>query len=752
MINLQSFIKQKYRYPIVRQLEKSDCGPAALLSVLKYYGSNDHLIHIRELCRTGPHGTTLYDMIQAAKKRGLKATGVTGRYEDLINESMPVIAHVVIDNTQEHFIVIYKINRNRIIAVDPGRGKIKIKRQLFEEMWKSKIVLLFEAGDQLIYHASITWYSWMSAYLKSESAWIYQSVFLGLISTFLGLLTAFFIQRLIDDYIPNAQTFKIIYTGGLLLIMLSIRAIVGFIRERFLIILNKRLSITINQDFIGHLFKLPKRFFDSRRKGDITSRIHDMIRIQQLVLRLSGSTLVDLMVIMGSLIFIFMLSEQMGLIVLIALPFYTTLLFITNGPIRREQHEVMKSFAGVESIYIDSLNGIDEILSFCAADLFSKTNKTLYGFFQEKLAGLGFIRNRQMFFSEISGSIVVVFALISSALAVEKGLLLLGEMIAAYSLLAYLIPAINRSVDINISLQGAMVALRRLLEVLFVDREYDRGVKSFAFNEILRLKQIKFGWSANKRLFTGIDLEIPRGKIISLWGPSGAGKSTLAQLIQRKYEPDEGKIYIDKQDATKIGLHEYRQKITFIPQNINVFSGTLFENIVLGRPFSFNELNDMTRRYGIEKYFSKFENGMNTLIGDEYRQLSGGEKQLLGLARALLTQPALIIIDEGFNALDIESENLVFSVLHRYARQQAALIITHNIKIVLKTDYLYVLDKGQIVQEGVPQEMINSQGFFSSTVKGEWLRSFYPMHLKLGDLGYLPVYGEEKIPNPALHR
>ena len=259
----------------------------------------------------------------------------------------------------------------------------------------------------------------------------------------------------------------------------------------------------------------------------------------------------------------------------------------------------MKSFARVESIYIDSLNGIDEILSFCAADSFSKLNKQIFGFFQENIAGLGSIRNRLTFFSEISGSLIIVTVLISGALAVGNGMLLLGEMIAAYSLLSYLIPAINRSVEINISLQGARIALRRLLELILVDQESDQGEKDFELKGEIKLKRLKFRWAANKCLFNCINLRIPRGKMVSIWGPSGAGKSTLAQLIQRKYEPDEGVITLDNRPAGQIRLQDYRDNITLVPQNISIFNGTLAENIVLGRPASLkrSEWNDQRQRF-----------------------------------------------------------------------------------------------------------------------------------------------------------
>ena len=272
----------KLRYPLVRQYEQSDCGPAVLLSILKHFGGMDSLVHVRELCNTSSEGTSLFDIIQAAGQLGLEASGAKGNYNDLMRENIPCIAHVVLGNRLQHFIVIYKINETGILAGDPARGLVKIKREDFESIWKSNIVILFKRGNNIINRQTLNGASWILTYLKTESIWIYHSVFLGLIYTGLGLMTAFFIQRLIDEFIPAANIQKILYTGGFLFFILAIKAITGYLREHFLVILNKRLSKSINADFIRHLFRLPKKFFDSRKKGDITARIHDSIKIQHL--------------------------------------------------------------------------------------------------------------------------------------------------------------------------------------------------------------------------------------------------------------------------------------------------------------------------------------------------------------------------------------------------------------------------------------------------------------------------------------
>ena len=716
LIKLKNIIRS--RYPVIRQYEKTDCGPAALLAVLKYHGGNDHLVHVRELCRTTMEGTTMLDMVFAAEKLGFKAQGARGDYESLINEKLPCIAHVIMDNRLQHFMVVYKIYKNKVTLGDPANGLVVLTRDKFEKIWKSKIVLLLKPDLELYRRASQSWITWIRSYVKEESVWIYQALFLGTVYTLLGLLTAFFIQRLIDDFIPKNNLTKIGYTGGFLLILLILKASAGYLREKFLVIVNKRLSIAINADFLEHLFKLPKKFFDSRKKGDITTRIHDIIKIQQAILRLISWSFIDLLVIIGSLLSMFYFSYLLGWVVLGFFPIYFSVLIIHSKLLKRQQNDVMKGFAKVESVYIDSLEGMDDILSFNASESFSKSNKLIFRLFQDSIEMLGFTRTRLSFIAEISSSMIMIAILILGALSIGRGTMQVGEMIACYSLLSYLIPAVNRSIDVNISLQGALVAIRRLMELRLIEKEKDTGKQSFLMSELLNVRRAKFSWAANKKLLRGVDMKIPKGKLISLWGPSGAGKSTLVQLIQRKYEPEGGTITLDGIPVHKIKLQEYRQNIAIVPQEIKVFNGTLAENILLGRPISsLEELTMLMERYSFTEFFNRFENGVQTHIGEDTRHLSGGEKQMLGLARALYDFPRILIIDEGLNSIDMEIENLIFSILLKYVRCHAVLICTHNLRIIMKTEFLYVIKDGDIIQKGSPAMLFRESGYFHSVFR-----------------------------------
>ena len=716
MNNIKKFFHNKLfksKYPIIRQYDQIDCGPAALLSVLKYYGGDASLVLMRELCETTTQGSTMLDLVKAAEKVGFKAYGAKGEYEELKKEKMPCIAHVVLESGLNHFVVIYKIESKGVLVGDPGKGIYKLKREEFLKIWQKKSVILLQPNSKLLTSEHTSWIKWISTYLKKNESWVYQTVFLGIVYTVLGLFTAIFVQKLIDIFIPERDLSKIIYTGLFLLLLLIIRSFAGYFRQRFLIILNKRVNININSDFLSHIFQVPKRFFDSRKTGDITARINDSMRIQQAILLVTNTTIIDGLVIIGSFTLMFFIAPILAWISILLVPVYSIILFIKTRSIKDEQNEVMKGHAKVEASYIDSLRGIDEILGFNVSRSFTILNKSLFEHFQSKIEKLGFTQANLSLSAELSGTIITIFLLSLGAIFVAKENLLLGQMMAAYSLLTNILPAIGRFVGANISLQGANIAAQRLRDILLVEKEKNDGKLSFQMDEKITVEKGNFSWTKSKHLFDDLTLSIEKGKITSLWGKSGAGKSTLVQILERKYQLNNGQLLVDNIAAEKIDLNDYRKNISVIPQTIKVFNGTIAENITVGREVkSFEEIGQRIQQLGMETFISRFEYGLFTLLGEDGRKLSGGEKQMLALIRALFDLPEVLIIDEGFSAIDIEIENLIINSLKKYSKDHAVLIVTHDLRTISKTDYLYILENGTISEKGEPNVLLtkgNSQ-------------------------------------------
>jgi len=713
----------RWKFPVVKQYDQADCAPATLLSILKYYGGNSSIVYLRELCNTTNRGTTMMNLVSAARQIGFEAQGVTGSYEDLIKQQFPCIAHIHLDNGIQHFVVLYKVNKTQIIIGDPATGLRKIPIAEFQRTWKHRFAVLLQPGKHVFQGKNPRWYEWIAKYLKIEKVWIYQTLFLGGIYTGLSLVLSYFIHLIIDRFIPLRDLTGLGYTAVLLFFLLIIRALAGFARHRFSVELNKRVGLHINTAFIGHLFKLPKKFFDTHKTGDITARIHDTIRIQQAILNITGYALIDILIITGSTLFTFFFSLHFGLTAVIAIPIYGMILWKSSSQLKFQQREVMKNFALVESTYINSLSGIDDIMNFNSADSFIRLNKFTFRGYQEKIKELGWIRANLNFSAELAGSIFTLIILFMGTYLVITDSLLLGEMMASYSLAIGILAPIGRLVDTNISLMGASVASQRLLDLLLVPIADNKQGGSFVLENSITIHNASYHWSGGENLFCGLNLEIKKGRITALMGKSGAGKSTLVQLLQKKYNLDKGKILIDQTPVIEINTNELRNQIGVVPQDINIFNGSLAENILCGREAGLaDEFSRKVQKLGFEPFIESFPSGYATRLGEDGQQISGGEKQLLGLLRALYDEPVLLIIDEGFSAIDQDMQFFMFSLLKKYAENHAILLISHNPQILFWSDYVYMFRDKKITVHGKPEELDN----FVSGQKNQF--DFYNLH------------------------
>lgn len=659
-------------------------------------------------------------LVEAAAALGFKAYGATGEFADLKKVELPCIAHVIIENRLQHFVVVYEITAKGILIGDPARGLHRLSEREFLTIWQQKAVLILTPGGDLFHERPTHWFNWILGYFRKEDSWLYQTIFLGIISTLLGLLVAVFVQWLIDRFIPERDSFKILITAALLFGLLILKAGAGYLRQRFLIELNKRVNMKVNADFLTHIFHLPLRFFNTRKKGDITARINDSIKIQMVLLQFFGSVVIDGLVILGSLSLLFILALPLALLAIATMPFYAIMLFLATRKIKLLNNEAMKSYAQVESFYIDSLDGIEDILGYNSSTTFARNNRVVFKNFQHRVAQLGLTHARIGWLSESAAGILTIGALGFGAILVIQNVLLLGQMMAAYSLLTNLLPAINRLVDANISLQGASIAIQRLFDLLLVEKEKSTGMKPFRMTNGVFIKHANFTWPKGNILFDDLTLTIKKGQITALWGINGAGKSTLARVLQRKYPLTRGQILVDDVSIDSVDLCDLRKNIALMPQKIKIFNGTLLENILIGREVKEPaKIQDCIDEFDLTGFFSRFSHGLLTTVGEEGRQLSAGEMQIIGLLRAILDKPQLLIVDEGINAIDAGTANFIFEALHSYARYRAVLLISHNVRMLARADYLYLLERGTISAEGKPARLLATNNYFQALWKSQ---------------------------------
>jgi ATP-binding cassette, subfamily C, bacteriocin exporter len=691
------YVRRHFRSKVVRQYDVADCGPAALLTVLRHYGGNASLTEVRELTATNARGTNMFALVEAAAALGLDAHGAVGTYEELTGETMPAIAHILTEDGLLHYVVVLQISPDDVRIADPARGVYRLSREQFSKVWRSGAVVLMRPTDAIRRREVPRRRDWLWRMMDGQEVYLTQSVFLGIVYAALGLFTALFVQSLVDRLIPAHASRKIVLTTVALLLIQVIRAAAGYLRQRFLFTLNQRVSTKMGEDFLTKVLRLPLGFFESRTTGDITSRLHDTARIQSAMLRVIGSATIDGLVAVGSLLLILFFSRTIGLVALAAVPVYGILFALLVRRVSAEQARVMGGFAQLDAAYIDTLRGIDTILGFHVAPAYTGRLLALNGTYQARILRLGNTQAMSFLGAELAAGALMIAALATGAWLVMRGDLLLGAMMAAYSLLSTMLGAIGRLVEASAAVQGAAVATSRLLDLLLVQSERSAGPPAPAYFGELRLDRVTFRWANGPLMLKGVDLSIPRGSITGVCGESGSGKSTLVKLLERKYEVTGGCLLVDGQDVAEFDLQSYRAAISVVPETVCIFRGTLFENIVVGRTqLGADQVLRAFADLGLDYFLARFQHGLMTAVGEDGRQLSSGERQIVGFLRAFVGQPHVLIVDEGVNAIDAHSRELVLAAIHRYAKDHAVLLISHDPQVLRHADRIYQLEDGHM--------------------------------------------------------
>lgn len=701
----------------VLQLDQSDCGVACLLSLIKFYKGNESLEKLRNLSGTTKQGTTLLGLFQAANQLGLTAEGCEANIQALIDHKQPAILHVVMENQLEHYIVCYEYQGgNRFLVGDPAKGIYTLSTEELEKIWLSKVCLTLTPSTTFV-QEKVTKNSqrkWFLQLLEPDYKVLWISVLLGVFVAGLGMAMSMFSQKLIDDILPSHDTKKLISGIGLLSILLVAR--VGFtaLREYFLMVQSKDFNIRVNTSFFSSLLQLPKPFFETRKVGELVARLNDTQRIQRVIKQLASSVVIDLLVTLISLGFLFNYSTKLGFISLVTIPVYFYIIYKSNTKIIEAQKLVMQSYSFSESNYINSMQGIATIKNNNKQDFFNQTNKELFENYQNKIFDLGKINIQLSWQSGLATVLFLLGVLSYSSYEVSNNQMKLGELMAILGIVGSLMPAIANLALVSIPLNEAKIAFTRMYEFTSLEKENYLG-NSVENLDKIELKNISFRFAGRSELFANINLTLNKGKCIAIVGESGSGKSTLGQILQRFYHFENGNIIVnDKYNLQDIALEDYRNLIAVIPQEIAIFNGNVVDNIVLGDTLDQDEFMLFLKTYQLDTFFNQLPQGLGTLLGEEGINLSGGQKQVIALARALYKKPQLLLLDEATAAMDRNTEQFCIQLLQKVKNNCALFFISHRLNSLRHiADTICILENKTITFSGNHYELLQTNNFYS---------------------------------------
>lgn len=706
---------------ILPQQDQKDCGVACLLSIIRYYGGDNDFENLRRLSGTSITGTTLLGLYQAAQATGFDAEGCEADMNALLAHPSPCILHVLLENNLQHYVVYFGKKESNgkllLIIADPAKGMVYMTPTDLESIWQSKTCLVLVPNEQFQKKKDINSAKkqWFRELVKPDVPLLLISAAMGIVIAALGLTMAIFSQRLIDEFLPN-KLYNKLYTGiGFVFLLLLAKEAISLIRTQLLLRQSKEFNLRIVKDFFSRLLYLPKPFFDTRKIGELTARLHDTNRIQRVVSQIAGNTLLDSIVVFVTLVFVFSYSLTSGLITLAALPIFFLLIYRSNKKIIEAQRNTMAGYAMAESNYISTLQGIEPVKNHSKENLFSETNNAVYNQYQSAIFRLGQIQMRLSFVANVFAAFLLCGLLLFLSYQVLHNELKAGELMAVMGMVGSLLPSVANLALLSIPINEARIAFNRMYEFAGIKQQEDGHDEISEFKQ-LEVKNISFRYPGRSPILQNVSLEVKKGEIIALMGENGCGKSTLVQLLMQHYTPENGDVLINgRTKFSDIQISNWKQVAAVVPQQVHIFNGTVLENIA----FEDAAKNPQTvieflRSYGFAPFMDTLPQSVMTLVGEEGINLSGGQKQMIALARALYHRPQLLLLDEATAAMDRESELFVLQLLQRLKSQMATIIITHRLH-VLKSfcDRIYLLDKGSIASTGNHDTLLQSDNLYS---------------------------------------
>ncbi len=706
------------RYISIKQHDITDCGAACLATIAKQYGLAIPITKIREVAGTDKQGTNALGLIKAAEKLGFSAKGVKGDQDAFFSDfPLPAIAHVVVDDTLLHYVVIHKITKKRVIIADPAKGLVKLSPDEFFKMWTGVLILMTPTNQFKKGKETKGLFERFFHLLLPQKKLLFNIFLASILYTIIGIIGAFYFKFLIDDVLPYGleKTLHVLSVAAIILILFKI--ILSVFRRYLLIYLSQKLDIDLLLGYYNHVINLPMNFFGTRKTGEIVSRFQDATKVREAI---SGATLtlmVDtLMVLVGGVILYTQNSFMFGITFIIAL-LYFIIVFSFNKIYRKQNRRQMEDNAQLTSYLVESLNGIQTVKSFNSEVKVNTETESRFIKLLLSIYKLSITSNTQgglQGFLDGAGGIAILWL---GGWQVISGNLSLGEMITFNALLAYFLDPIKNLINLQPMLQTAIVASERLgeildLEVEKTDDEDNKMALSTLKGDIV-FKDLSFRYGTRRLVLDDVNINIKAGQKVAFVGESGSGKTTLIKLLLNLYSSEKGEILINDNNIKDIKIDTLREKIAYVPQETFLFSGSIYDNLTLGI-----ENPDMETVVSAAKmarahdFINKFPLRYNTRLEENGANLSGGQRQRLSIARAILKNPDILVLDEATSNLDSITEKAIEKTIADYTEDITTIIIAHRLSTIKRCDYIYVMAEGKVVEYGTHQSLLAEQGIY----------------------------------------
>ena len=629
---------------------------------------------------------------------GFESKGISCTLEDINKDNiiLPCIASVTINESYKHFVVIYEINFNKkyLIIGDPADKIKKISYKEFDKIY-NKVIITFFPTKTLPIDKNISSIKFITYLLKSHKTSFLNIFILSLFITLFSILTTFYTEYIING-INFYSTNYLTYIFCIFFSIYILKIISDYFRNKLLVFINTKIDLTLTIDIFNNIIYLPYHYYKNRTTGDIISRINDLNSIRDVISKVALSIFVDLPLTIISLIVLFIINKTLFTIGILILVFYFIIIILFRGVFESYIKKIQRQKSEVTTYMIESINGFETIKgSHIEESIMNKFEKK-YVKYLKKIFNYQNIYFLENLLKQLINDIGFITITLIGGLLVINGKLTIGTLFTFTSLLVYFLEPIKNIIDLDTTIKEAKNSIKRILNLLDVEKSKDGIVKLERVDNI-EFKNLSYSFNDRDYILKDINLNIEKNSKIMVVGKSGSGKSTLFKILMKYYNVDNNKVFINGIDINNYTKESINNKIIYVSQNEILFNDTLYNNLIFDNSDS-SKLLDVSKMCYVDE-IKDHNLGFNILIEENGFNLSGGEKQRIILARALLKNFDTIIIDEGLSEVDTNMERKILKSIFKYFKDKQIIVISHRL------DNLDLFDRLIKIENGVQKDV-----------------------------------------------
>ena len=665
----------------VKQDDYKDCGVSCLLSIIRYYNGDASKEYLRDLTKTNKDGCNALNLAEAAEKMGFEAFGVRGEIKD-IKECLPIIGHVILNKSYQHFVVIYKIDakKDTVTIMDPSYGF----RKLSINEWNSittKNYLIFKPKQiipRLINKNNIK--GLICPFLKKYHQLLRQIILLSLLYTCLSIITSYSFKLLLDEV--SIQSIKNITLIFIILILFNlIKCFTQLLRHYLVNYVDHQLDKIMINDIYEHIINLPYLYYKNRTTGDVITRINDLTNVREFISKCFVSVVIDSLLMITVSIILLKINVTLFVITIIMALSYIIVMLIYNNSLYQHVKKNYEYSSLVNSYFYETISSIDTIKGLCLENKicqklrikYSKLSKVNYKLLK-KIYEEDFFHNILNYL----GNLAIIYL---GVVKIKEGSLTITSLVVYLNLLTYFLNPINELPTISLLYKNAKESIKRVMDLyqlpresLLIDNKYAEG------NLVgdIEFRNLSFSYNGLNNVIKNFNCKIGNGERVLLYGSSGSGKSTIMKILNRYLDNYQGQVLVNGNEISVYNLRKVRERICYVSQKEILFTSSIYQNIVLDRDVPYSQFLDISKLMFVDDIANHYALKYDYLLEENGFNLSGGERQRIILARTLLKEADIYIFDEALSAVEIDKEREILGNIFTLLKNKTIIVVSHR--------------------------------------------------------------------------